>query len=394
MDTLLWLLLPVAAASGWLAARRSVRPAEGSPNRRETDPAYFKGLNYLLNEEPDKAIDVFVQLLEVDGETVETHLALGSLFRRRGEVERAIRIHQNLIARPALTREQRAGALLELGIDYMRAGLFDRAENLFKELRDNKLHLKPALRNLRVIYEQERDWEACLAVTEEMQPLASEPLGPDRAHYYCELAREALDRRQPLQAESFLDKALLTDQQCTRAMHMQGAMAAERGDHREAVRCFMRAADADPDYLPELLPDIVEAHMRGGRVGELRAYLEQRMQRQPTAALELVLADLVREHEGDAAAVKYLSERLRSAPSLKGLLQLVELNAKVPESRTPEVMAALGEHLRRLLHQRLQYQCTKCGFAAKVLHWHCPSCRSWGTLKRRPEVEACIHVNP
>ena len=155
------MLLPLAAASGWLAARSSARKQE-KQCVGETGPVYFRGLNHLLNEEPDKAIDAFVEILEVDSDTVETHLALGYLFRRRGEVERAIRIHQNLIARPALTREQRAQALLELGQDYMRAGLFDRAENLFRELKETKLHARQALNQLLFIYETERDWQACL----------------------------------------------------------------------------------------------------------------------------------------------------------------------------------------------------------------------------------------
>jgi lipopolysaccharide biosynthesis regulator YciM len=161
VQELLLLLLPVAAASGWIAARRSQRQERGKCVN-DTSPVYFRGLNHLLNEEPDKAIDAFVEMLEVDSDTVETHLALGNLFRRRGEVERAIRIHQNLIARPALTREQRAQALLELGQDYMRAGLLDRAENLFRELKDTRLHVRQALKNLLVIYEKERDWQACL----------------------------------------------------------------------------------------------------------------------------------------------------------------------------------------------------------------------------------------
>jgi lipopolysaccharide biosynthesis regulator YciM len=394
MEMLLWFLLPVAAASGWIAARRSARGAAPPKPIYDNNPDYFRGLNYLLNEEPDKAIDVFVQLLEVDSETVETHLALGSLFRRRGEVERAIRIHQNLIARPALSREQRAQALLELGQDYMRAGLFDRAENLFKELREMKIHLKPALRNLRLIYQQERDWDACLSVTEALQPLVGEDLGPERAHYYCELAKTALERRQHGQAEGLLRKALAADRRCTRAMHMQAAMASARGDYREAIRGLLRAADTDPDYFPELLPDLIEAHKRLGDLAGLRSYFEQRMARQPTAALELALADIVKESEGERAAVAYLSERVRSAPSLKGLLKLVEYHGCGSDAAADDVLIGLREHIDRLLHERPQYQCTRCGFSAKTLHWQCPSCRSWGSFKRRPEIEECLQVNP
>jgi lipopolysaccharide biosynthesis regulator YciM len=378
-----------------LAARRSarVRPERGKPGY-DKSPEYFRGLNYLLNEEPDKAIDVFVQLLEVDSETVETHLALGSLFRRRGEVERAIRIHQNLIARPALSREQRAQALLELGQDYMRAGLFDRAENLFKELSEMKLYLKPALRNLRLIYQQERDWDACLAVTEALQPLVREDLGPERAHYHCELARLALDRHQPSQAEAQLRKAVSADGKSVRALHMQAAMSAARGEHREAIKLLRRAADIDTEYFPELLPDLVEAYKRAGDLAGLRAFLEQRMHQQPTAALETAIADIVKESEGEEAAAAYLAERVRSAPSLQGLLKLVEYHSAEPGVQGDEVLLGLREHIDRLLHERPQYQCSRCGFAAKTLHWQCPSCRSWGSFKRRPEIEECLQVNP
>ena len=155
------LLLPLAAASGWFAASRAARK-ESAKSEREANPVYFQGLNYLLNEEPDKAIDVFLEMLEVDADTIETHLALGNLFRRRGEVERAIRIHQNLIARPALSREQRAQAVLELAQDYMRSGLYDRAEQLLLELKQGRQYVVPVLRNLVKIYQQEKDWDACL----------------------------------------------------------------------------------------------------------------------------------------------------------------------------------------------------------------------------------------
>ena len=192
---LLFLLLPVAAASGWWLARRdgSARrsPPEGSA------PAFLRGLNYLLDEQPDKAIDVFLELAEVDGETVETHLALGSLFRRRGEVDRAIRLHQNLIARHNLSRDQRGLALFELGQDYMRAGLLDRAELLFQELVDLGLHRERALRGLLDIFQQERDWEKCLEMAERLKPFTDRPMFREMAQYHCELAEEARRRADP-----------------------------------------------------------------------------------------------------------------------------------------------------------------------------------------------------
>src|SRR3972149_1945846 len=183
---LLWLLLPLAAASGWFVARleqkRRVQKSLDLPS------AYFTGLNFLLNEQPDKAIEVFIRVLEVNSDTVETHLALGNLFRRRGEVERAIRIHQNLIARPTLDKEQRSHALMELGQDYFKAGLFDRAENLFLELAEIQAHSEQALKLLLHIYQQEKEWEKAIDVTRKLAPITGKIMDENIAHFYCELA--------------------------------------------------------------------------------------------------------------------------------------------------------------------------------------------------------------
>ena len=178
---LLWLLLPLAAASGWLGARIEQK-RRARRNAFDLPSAYFKGLNFLLNEQPDKAIEVFTQVLEVNSETVETHLALGNLFRRRGEVERAIRIHQNLIARPTLDREQRSHALLELGQDYLKAGLFDRAENLFLELAEIRLHSEQALRLLLRIYQQEKEWGKAISSARKLARLSGENMNSVIAH--------------------------------------------------------------------------------------------------------------------------------------------------------------------------------------------------------------------
>ena len=192
MVDLWWLLipvalLPVAALSGWLAARRSqnVGPSVSTGGLRSN---YFRGINYLLNEQPDKAIEAFIRVLEVDSETVETHLALGNLYRRRGEVDRAIRIHQNIIARPTLRADQRNEALLELGNDYMRAGLLDRAENLFRELCDTDGYTVPALRQIIDLYQQEKDWDQAIVCARRLAGVSGEPLGRVIAHYYCEQA--------------------------------------------------------------------------------------------------------------------------------------------------------------------------------------------------------------
>lgn len=382
MLELLWLLLPVAAASGWFVARRSQRCAAKSDGSQR-NPAYFRGLNHLLNEEPDKAIDVFVEMLEVDSETVETHLALGNLFRRRGEVERAIRIHQNLIARPALSREQRAQALLELGQDYMRAGLYDRAENLFKELRDSKQHQAQALRNLLVIYQQEKDWEACLKIAEDLAPLVQDPMWLERSHFYCEMANKLIQAGHYGRANALLRKALSGHKTCVRALHMQADIAIRQDDWREAMRLLKRAGELQPEYLPEILPQLVECHRRTGDMKGLRRYLEETLTAHPESCVALFLADLIQETEDDAAAAAFLGEEVRHHPSLRGLKRLSELHAELSDVKADQILDTLRGHLGDLLRHRPGYRCIQCGFEAKTLHWQCPSCRNWGTVKPR-----------
>ena len=206
MQDLIWLLLPVAAAFGWFAAKRSKGKA-GSCSDSMLGAEYIKGLNYLLNEEQDKAIDIFIRMLEVNSDTVETHLALGNLFRKRGEVDRAIRIHQNLMARSSLNSEQRADAVLELGQDYMKAGLFDRAEGLFKELIDSNVHLSTVLPLLLDIYLQEKDWESAIEIADQMGFVGEQPARYVIAQFYCELAENARARDKTDEAARLLKKA-------------------------------------------------------------------------------------------------------------------------------------------------------------------------------------------
>lgn len=381
------LLLPVAAASGWWAARRSARK-QTRKFEGEANPVYFRGLNHLLNEEPDKAIDVFVEMLEVDSETVETHLALGNLFRRRGEVERAIRIHQNLIARPALTREQRAQALLELGKDYMRAGLFDRAENLFIELKDCRMYIVPALRNLIQIYQQTKDWHACLETAEQLEKATGENLSMERSHYYCELANAARIQTQTSEAQQYLKKAISVNRHCVRALHEMALLAAQQDDYKLALRHLTQAVQEDPAYLPEALPDLTRFSRSSGDLAETERRLTELTRDYPCRGAELYLADVIRERKGDSAAAEYLSDQLGKAPSLSGLIRMVELNARLPDCNAVSILNGMRDHLEKLQHDRCTYQCQKCGFQAKQLHWQCPSCRSWSTVKRKPLLES------
>jgi len=380
MIELLLLLLPVAAASGWLAARRGLVKKE-QILQQDISPAYFQGLNYLLNEQPDKAIDIFIKMLEVDSDTVETHLALGNLFRRRGEVDRAIRIHQNLIARPSLNREQRAQALLELGQDYMRAGLFDRAENLFVELSETKLYHVQALTNLLEIYQQEKDWVRCLEIAEQLDSSDGSSLKLLTAHFYCELAQQELKLGNTEKAEKFLKKAHTADRNSVRATILQGDMEKRRGDCMAAIRSYKKVEEQDLAYLPEILPRIVSCKAALGRHNELREYLHSLYTRYRNSAVMLALTDLIIEEHGEQAAVDFVLQHLAGYPDLKVLQRLIKLNLHREDQHPKETLEVLQHAVENLIAGQPAYQCEHCGFGAKKLHWHCPSCKSWSSIK-------------
>ncbi|WP_296897306.1 lipopolysaccharide assembly protein LapB [Thiohalocapsa sp.] len=371
----LFLLLPVAAASGWWAARR--RPS--SSPKAEREPVFFRGLNYLLNEQPDKAIDVFLKLAEVDSETVETHLALGALFRRRGEVDRAIRIHQNLVARPTLADPQRGVALYELGRDYMLAGLFDRAENLFRELVERQLQQRRALRALIEIYQAEKEWPRCLETAQALQRISDAPLSTEIAQYHCELAEQCLRDSKPEQARSHLLDAQAVDADCIRASLVQARMELESGDPETAALLYRRVAQRGPQYLPAMLPGLLACWQRLGRdsvTGELRTLFEQH----PSPPLMLRLCDAIEAEAGEAAARAFLVDYLCRHADLSGAERLLMLRRRGQHTHSVED-AVLLEVIARHLAAQPVYQCDHCGFEARELHWQCPSCKRWGSIK-------------
>jgi lipopolysaccharide biosynthesis regulator YciM len=381
------LLLPLAAASGWFAASRAARK-ESAKSEREANPVYFQGLNYLLNEEPDKAIDVFLEMLEVDADTIETHLALGNLFRRRGEVERAIRIHQNLIARPALSREQRAQAVLELAQDYMRSGLYDRAEQLLLELKQGRQYVVPVLRNLVKIYQQEKDWDACLKTIEALDIESGETHDLQKSHYFCEMANKARADGDNEVARIYLKRALNVYKGCVRATHLLARIDIQENKRKDALVKLLDAAERAPEYLPEIIREIVDIYRSEGDMRGVRAFLEDQVKRHPNQGTELFLAEIIRQQSGDAEATRFLGEYIAKNPSMPGLIRLVELQCTMPSMGNDHLLYNVRAHLHRLMAERINYQCQKCGFEAKQLHWQCPSCDSWSTIKRRSLIEA------
>ena len=391
MFELLWLLLPVAAASGWYAARR----AEGA-GRRLT-PDYFRGLHYLLNDQPDRAIEVFIKVLEIDEETAETQLALGNLYRRRGEVDRAIRLHQNLVARPALTDDLRLEAHLELAQDYLSAGVLDRAEDIYRDLVGAKAHRVQALRHLLDIYEQEKDWEQARSTAIELADATGTEQGAVISQYLCEGALKTLTLGGKGEALTLLRAAREAHPACARASLHEGDILSSQGSYDLALSAYRRIEDQDADYLPEVIGRIRKCFDKLGRREAARGYLERVLERYGGMTVMLALAEMIREERGNSSAIHFMLDALAKRPTVRGFDRLLdfasdtasaEVPAEIPDRVPAEVSAEVPDHLdvmkgllAQLMNDRPVYQCRHCGFAARSLHWQCPGCKHWNTVR-------------
>ncbi len=377
------LFLPLFFVLGWAAARIDIRHLV--KESRALPRSYFRGLNFLLNEQPDRAIESFVEAVRVDPETVELHFALGSLFRRRGETERAIRMHQSLIDRDELPQDLKLQALSELGQDYLKAGLLDRAEEIFDRLRESP-RAEDAKRNLLEIYQLEKDWEKAIAIAAELPDFASQK---EVAEYYCELAAAEMIRSHPDAATEHLKSALERNRKCVRASLLQGDIAVQQERVAEAIACWQRIEQQDPTYLALVAKRLLEAFRKLERRDEglllLRGYLE----RYPSLDLLDVVFQLVLECEGAEAAYALVRDELRRNPTLLGFDKLIEARSLIspPESRADLDLAKgiVQGYTRRLA----RYRCDNCGFKARQFYWRCPACGGWETYspKRTEEFD-------
>ena len=380
---LLFILLPVAAASGWWAARRHFMSAAAHTKRVgfSFSPDYFKGLNFLLNEQPDKAIDVFVNMLQIDNDTVETHLALGNLFRRRGEVDRAIRIHQNLIARPTLNKNQRALALFELSQDYMRAGLLDRSESLFVELLELGEYRAESMEKLLDIYTQEKEWEKAIDVARRLEHLSGRRMNISIAQFYCELGDDLFAKSEYRQALKMCKRALGVDRQCVRASLLQAEIERLEGHCKAAIATLKQVEKQDAHFLPEVVEPLLACYQSLGKLDEAERYLAYLASEFDGITPLLGLVDVLWQRGDERAASEHIVSFLRERPSVRGLDHLIELHLANSRGEARENLLILKELTRRLLEEKLPYRCGHCGFKAKTLQWHCPSCKKWASIR-------------
>ena len=376
-----WVLLISSAVLGaWCLGYQS-RQNRITAQKLNLPRDYLVGLNYLLNEEPDKAVDIFIKMLEVDSETVETHLAVGKLFRRRGEVDRAIRIHQNLIARPQLDKVCREQSLFELGQDYLSAGVLDRAERIFLDVMNNKEFAVPALRALLDIYQQEKAWENAIQIAQRLEIATKKNMQPVIAHYYCELAEIAFHKGQSESANQQLTQALETDPNCVRASLLKARVDMSNSNHKAALKSLKNIKNQNPDYLSESIDHLASCYEVLDEEEKLVSYLMQILEQYPHVPVVLILSERIRKRKGDKVAAKYVADYVRRYPTLRGLDLFINLYMSSTEGRARDDLTILQNLTKKLLSDKPDYQCVSCGFPGKTLHWLCPGCKQWSTTK-------------
>jgi len=391
MDFEPWMLLvfPLFFGMGWLAARIDIKEllSESSALPR----SYFQGLNFLLNEQQDQAIEAFIEVVKVDPQTVELHFALGSLFRRRGEVDRAIRMHLNLVERADLEEGKKQQALFELAQDYLKAGILDRAEAAFDELRGTSYE-KESLDFLLEIYQKEKDWLKAIDISQRLTALTGESHGKEAAFFFCELAAGELARKKPETAVVQLEQALSVNPRSVRASIMLGDIELAAGRVPKAIDLWRKVEQQDAQYLPLVAERLLQGCRQLGDEGAGVTLLQNYLQKYPSLDLMNVLFAALVQRDGAEAAYLLVRDELRRNPSLLGLDKLLEA----------QLLAYNGERradielVKNLIHQRTRglamYRCNHCGFKARQFYWHCPACNGWETYSPRRTEETGVPI--
>ncbi|NNF50065.1 MAG: lipopolysaccharide assembly protein LapB [Woeseiaceae bacterium] len=375
----LFLLL---AAAGWAMGRFGERDEADSTPPINID--YLKGLNFLLNEQTDQALEHFLNIVRVDDKTIETHFALGNLFRRRGEVDRAIRIHQNIIARPDLATEQRDQALYSLAKDYLSAGLLDRAEKICARLAQGSRYQVQALEALCRIYEQEQEWQKAIDAGKQLEVLGGRSLELQIAHYYCELAEAAAAAGDYPAARQYVKHAQTGRPRTLRGALTRAHIARDSDDSKTALRLYHRIIDENTWLIAEALPEIVAIYTREDAVPALEKALQSLLEKNPDMSSLVAYTAIVNDIGGIPAIDRCVEQYMLNEPTLGEFVDLQSLSeGGEGESAFDRVRGALG----KLATATPRYQCQECGFSSQRLLWQCPSCRDWETQRPASRVQ-------
>lgn len=378
----LFVVLFVALLAGWAMGRRGAGKQDRHSSDNGIPPDYFRGLNHLLNDQHSEAIDAFVDSLQVNTETFDIHLTLGNLFRKKGEIQKAINVHQNLLARPEISPREMRLVQLELASDFMSAGLLDRAERLLLNIAARQTEFQPTVLKLLVdLYEFEQSWEKAIQVGVKLRNLKkSDKLSKRLAHYHCELAEELKRKEQWRAAYQHYQEAIEIDDKCVRASLGAAEVLCAQRRYRDAIRALKAVAEQDPDFVPVVIPQLQECYDKvWGSSGYVR-FLQEQCKNAPSATVILALAQRYMQ-DNRKQAETFLVDQLRQHPTIKGFKELVRMQLEELQGENRENLQVLYELIDQLTQTKHKYLCRQCGFSGHQLHWQCPSCKNWGTVK-------------
>lgn len=385
-----WLFaLPIVFALGWVGARWDMRleKRENEIERLAQQKSTFKGLNLLLNEEPDKAIDALVQIAQLDPETTELHFALGSLFRRRGETERAIRVHQHLANRDDLPSRHRDHAAYELGRDFLRAGLLDRAETSLNRVSTDSKYGIPAKESLLEMYQVEKDWAKAIISSKELEALQGKSHQKEIAHFNCELAEEALRRKDIVTAERHIDLAMQAVPNHPRATILRGDCLVAQNQLEQAIATWSLIAQNHPAYLALVADRWIDVHKALSKADQGLQVLVDALKTQAGGELLDITFKHVMALRGVPQAEALMTEVMRHTPSLSAMALRVQARLTLAEVAQNEKAAQEFKASHGLLKQRTnslaRYTCGNCGFRARRFYWQCPGCNHWESYSPR-----------
>jgi lipopolysaccharide biosynthesis regulator YciM len=383
----IYFLLLMAVITGWalgrLTAVNSSGKARDSTNIFED---YFVGLNYLLNDEPDEAIDTFIKALEINSDTIETHLALGALLRRRGKVDKAIKVHQTLLARTGLDKSFSDSTRLQLAIDYISAGLLDRAERLLNEVLSEDSDSKwDALRHLITIYQTEKEWDKAINCSKQLLTNSTYKRESEfrtaAAHYCCELAEKLLDEGHGNKAREQIKRAFGFDRGNVRASLILARIEQRIGNFKSAIKYLTKVQTNNPEFVSQVLGPLAECYEQLQNLPEYEKLLTNSLPEEPDVSVVLALSDLVKSRAGDEAAIEFLNDYLMRKPSLIGLVELLRLQIPKADTKVSSNLSLLQQMVDNLLSKKPAYQCNHCGYESRSLYWLCPSCQKWDKIK-------------
>jgi len=380
-----WLLiLPLFFILGWIAARVDIKQIIAQSTMLPA--AYFKGLNFLIGDQHNKAVEAFSEAMHANSDSLELHFALGSLFRRTGETDRAINMHLNLLDKKELTKNQRDAVKAELALDYLKAGLYDRAEELFINLTDNR-YRQPALHALLEIYVREREWLQAVETAIELERLSGIPFRKEIAQYHCELAMNAMIDQQPDQVRIHLANALNANKKCIRANVLLGESEMLSGSHAAAISHWKHIEFQDPEYLGLVATKLLQSHAALDKLKEGIALLKTYLDNYKLPSIMYALYEATIAEEGAKSAAILARNELIRQPSLQTLDQLLQARAMAEhanKSENDQDIQLMQQTVRNAIGNRAAYHCNQCGFRAKQYHWQCPACNAWESLPSEP----------